>query len=64
MLLLPDDGTVDFIGRSSFSPDGRYLAFASDRSGNYDIYIYEFMTGQTWQLTDTEEEDYPGGWAN
>ncbi len=47
-----------------FSPDGRYLAFSSNRTGSYDIYIYEFLTGLTWQLTNTTEEDYPGGWAN
>lgn len=45
-----------------FSPDGRYLAFSSNRGGAYDIYIFDLTNGQLWQLTNTVEEDYPGGW--
>jgi dipeptidyl aminopeptidase/acylaminoacyl peptidase len=45
------------------SPDGRYIAFSSNRSGAYDIYVYEIATGNLWQLTDTEVEDYPFGWT-
>ncbi len=44
------------------SEDGRYLAFASDRSGAYDIYIYDIMGQILWQLTSSPEEDYPGDW--
>jgi Tol biopolymer transport system component len=47
-----------------FSPDGRYLAFSSNRTGFYDIFIHEFATGTLYQLTSTEVQDYPGGWAN
>ncbi|RMG83045.1 MAG: hypothetical protein D6712_13730 [Chloroflexi bacterium] len=47
-----------------FSPDGRYLAFASNRNGNYEIYIYEFATGQVWQVTDNLEDDFPYAWVN
>lgn len=44
------------------SEDGRYMAFASNRSGAYDIYIFD-LTGQTlWQLTSSAEDDYPGDW--
>ncbi len=44
------------------SEDGRYLAFASDRSGAYDIYIYDIIGETLWQLTSSPEEDYPGDW--
>ncbi len=48
-----------------YNPDGRYMAFASNRTGSYDIYVYEFATQRLTQLTDSlEEYNFPGGWAN
>lgn len=44
------------------SHDGRYLAFASDRMGNFDIFIYDITGGTLWQLTTAPHEDYPGDW--
>jgi hypothetical protein len=46
-----------------FSPDGKYIAYASNRSGFYDIYVFDQTTQQTYQLTATEDEDYPGAWV-
>ena len=46
-----------------FSPDGKYLAFASNRSGVYDIYVLDLDTQTTYQLTNTIDEDYPSGWS-
>ena len=34
-----------------FSPDGRFLLFASDRTGIYDIYAYELATARLYQVT-------------
>ena len=34
-----------------FTPDGRYLLFASDRTGIYDIFAYELATGRLQQVT-------------
>ena len=34
-----------------FTPDGRFLLFASDRTGIYDIYAYELATGRLLQVT-------------
>jgi hypothetical protein len=48
--------------RPVFSPDGRYLAYSSNRSGNYDIYILDRQTNETYQLTNDAPEDYVGGW--
>ena len=45
-----------------FSPDGRMLAFSSNRNGQYDIFIFDLTTQTLSQLTNTAEEDYPGGW--
>lgn len=45
------------------SRDGRYLAFSSDRNGNYDLYVLDINTQELFQLTNSpEEEDYPGDW--
>lgn len=46
------------------SPDGRYVAFASNASGNghYDIYIYDRSLETLVQLTDSSNDYYPGDW--
>lgn len=44
------------------SPDGRYIAFASNRTGAYNIFIYDQTSSTLWQVTNTDEEHYPGGW--
>ena len=35
-----------------WAPDGRSLAFASDRTGISNIYLYDFSDGNVYQLTD------------
>ena len=45
-----------------FSPDGRMIAFSSNRGGQYDIFIFDFGAQTLSQLTNTADEDYPGGW--
>lgn len=35
-----------------FSPDGRFLAFLSDRSGWWQLYLHDLTSGRTRQLTD------------
>jgi hypothetical protein len=45
------------------SRDGQLLAFSSDRTGNWEIFIYYINTTEVSQLTNSpEEEDYPGDW--
>jgi len=44
----------------TFSPDGKRVAFASDRTGNWDIYMVDITGGQAVQLTnDTTHDLYP-----
>jgi len=40
-------------GSPNWAADGKHLAFASSRSGNWEIHIMEVTTRRVWQLTDT-----------
>ncbi len=44
------------------SPDGRYLAFASNPDGAYDIYVLDQNDGTLSQLTSSSTDEYPGDW--
>lgn len=52
---LTDDSAHDVM--PVFSPDGKRIAFASDRSGNWDIYMMDVNGGQPVQLTDDPAHD-------
>lgn len=41
----------------ALSPDGRRLAFASNRGGFWDLYLMDLTSGEIEQLTDTPEYD-------
>ena len=41
-----------------FSPDGNQVAFSSDRSGNYDIWLLTIASGELRQITTTPADDY------
>ncbi len=40
-------------GGGAWSPDGRSLAFVSDRSGDFEIHVMDIATGAVTQLTDS-----------
>jgi Tol biopolymer transport system component len=44
------------------SPDARYLAFASNAAGQYDIYVVNQNTGELSQLTSSLDDEFPGDW--
>ena len=46
-----------------YSPDGRYMVFSSDRTGNWDIFIYDFSTQQIYQLTTSPHTDIANDWG-
>ncbi len=56
------DPTADDIN-PVISPDGAYMAFSSNRGGQYDIYIFDLASDALYQLTNTPEPDYPGAWC-
>jgi len=48
-------------GRSewpAWSPDGAYLAFASNRSGNFQIYVHRLSGGSEINISNVEADDY------
>ncbi|MDZ7844837.1 MAG: S9 family peptidase [Anaerolineales bacterium] len=45
-----------------FSPDGKHLAYVSDRSGWWQLYIYQLESGQHRQLTFAEAEHGLPAW--
>jgi len=55
---VPDDNRFPV-----YSPDGRYLAFSSNRRGQYNIFIVELATDTIWQLTNDPNPVFPGGWS-
>jgi hypothetical protein len=45
------------------SPDGRYVAFASVRDGDFEIYVANVFTGEVERLTNNAMYDYNPGWS-
>src|ERR687883_677732 len=46
-----------------YSPDGRRLAFVSTRTGNGDIYLLDFATGDLRRLTFDDAPDQLEAWS-
>ena len=46
-----------------FSPDGAWIAFSSNRAGNYDVYIAPAAGGKPRQLTFHSADDSVVGWS-
>jgi tricorn protease len=46
-----------------FSPDGKWVAFSSDRQGNYDVYVVAVEGGKPLQLTFHTANDLVVGWT-
>jgi tetratricopeptide (TPR) repeat protein len=48
---------------AAWSPDGTQVAFASMRTGNWDLHLVEIATGQEKRLTDHAAADYAPTWS-
>src|SRR3984957_13593930 len=46
-----------------FSPDGKWIAFSSNREGNYDVYVIAATGGKPRQLTFHSADDNVIGWT-
>jgi tricorn protease len=49
--------------RPLYSPDGKYLAFVSSRTGRGDIYVLSFSDGQLRRMTYTDAAEELSAWA-
>jgi len=47
----------------AISPDGKWLAFASNRNSYWDIYLLDLASGNVVRLTDTSEYDAAPSWS-
>jgi TolB protein len=47
----------------AWSPDGRYLAFASDRDGNWEVYVQDVRTGSVTRMTYTPGFEGSPAWS-
>ena len=47
----------------ALNPDGRHLAFASNRSGRWELYLLDLITGELSQITDSPEYDGAPSWS-
>ena len=48
---------------AAWSPDGTQVAFASTRTGNWELYLVEIATGQEKRLTDHPAADFSPTWS-
>ena len=46
-----------------FSPDGKWIAFSSNREGNYDVFVIAATGGKAKQLTFHSADDNVVGWT-
>ena len=59
--LAGDENTSIF--QPLFSPDGHYLAYVSDETGWWQIYLYELESGATRRITDVPADHGLPGWV-
>jgi TolB protein len=53
---------VGYAMDAAVSPLGNFVAYTSNLDGDQDIYIFEFASGLTRQVTDSLENDYAPTW--
>lgn len=59
----PVTSNIEMDDNPIWSPDGNYIAFASNRTGNWDIFIVPADGGRTQRLTWHTGADVPSDWS-
>ncbi len=60
---IPLTNHIEMDDNPIWSPDGEYIAYSSNRNGNWDIYIVPSDGGQTKRLTYHSGTDVPNDWS-
>ena len=47
----------------AWSPDGRFIAYSSDKSGNFDIWVQPVGGGDAVQVTKSPAHDWQPDWS-
>lgn len=47
----------------AWSPDGRYVAYSSDKNGTQDLYVHDMQTGSDRQVTSREDAVVSAAWS-
>lgn len=47
----------------TWSPDGRYIAYSSDRSGNFDVWVQSAQGGDAIRITSSEQHEWQPDWS-
>lgn len=55
---------ADYESRPLYSPDGKYLAFSSTRTGNGDVYLLTLDSGELRRLTYDDGAESPTAWSH
>lgn len=58
-----DLGAMNTVTETAWSPDGTKFVFQSDRDGDYNVYIYDMLSKQTYKVTDSKNDDYKASWS-
>ena len=65
--MAPDGGDLERVTAGpardiypTWSPDGQRLAFASDRSGSWDVHVVDLASGEVTRLTHSPARDESG----
>lgn len=58
-----NNGSMNVISETPWSPDGRKFVFQSNRDGNFNLYIYDFDTQQTIKVTDSPNDNTKASWS-